>query len=270
MKKNIFITFLIINNILFAVPKMLPVKSDSLNILMSETLVTVEDYKEYLYDTGSLSDVQLFEHSMTRVIDCWDYKIKEEFPAWSMNWMEAAEYCNWLSRKNNLKPCYEFTVNRYGVTVVDINRDASGFRMPYVRELLIVSGLKDGLSKNQYESENTHGIKNDPNYWNILSVFEGKKNQYGIYDVLGNIEQFCNDYYLEGYDYFDYSLPLYGPDEWTPDLDVLFYQDCSTRCSFGGYFYSKYEDFFNKKIDSIYAQDGWNIFGIRLIRELNY
>lgn len=268
MKKYFTLSFLIMTNFLFAFPKMIPIKTNSLDIEMSETLVTVKDYEKYLIKTGKKSIIQ-FESEMKSVIDEQQYIIKEDIPAWGMTWLEAVEFCNWLSEENNLQPCYKFSKNRYLVTIVNINQSANGYRMPYVRELLLVSGLKDGLSKEKFEKENTHGIKNDGNHWNVLTVYEGKKNKYGIYDVLGNTEQFCSDYYKKDYDYFDYSLSYYGPEEYTPYPDEDKDLQTSVRCYFGGYFASTYEDIQKKVIFDVYDEYGWNSYGIRLVRELN-
>lgn len=263
MKKALIIfVFSIMNSFIFAIPKMIPINENLLDIEMSETVITVADYKEFLLDTENDTFVH-FENTMRRIIDEQKYVIREDIPAWGMTWIEAAIYCNWLSNKEKLTPCYVFSKNILGIYDVTLEQSANGYRMPYIRELLIISELKDGLTKEQYEKENTNGIKRDINNCGILPVYEGKKNKYGIYDVLGNINQFCNDFYYNDYDYFDYSLNVYGPEK-----THVFSSD-ESRCYFGGEYCSSYEDIQKKVIFDISEKSGWNLSGIRLVRDLN-
>lgn len=269
MRKELCIVICaVIGSLIYAKPRMIPIKENSLDIEMSETLVTVADYEEYLKDTKN-DTCRQFENSMRRIIDEQKYVIRDNVPAWGITWREAVEYCNWLSKKNGFEPCYVFSKGRFFTTEITINQTANGYRLPYVRELLIVSGLKDGLSKEQYEKENTNGIYHDGNNWGILTVYEGKKNKYGIYDVLGNLPQYCSDYYNDGYNYFDYSLPYFGPDDFTPYPDMDVDLSPSTRCYFGGYYWNSYEDIQKRIVFDITDDYGWSRPGIRLVRELN-
>ena len=267
MKRNLLIiTIILLSHILYSAPRMIPIVNEQIKLEMSETVITVGDYKEYMNQSGKGTWRDL-ENNIKRMIDERDYKCTEELPVWGITWLEAAEYCNWLSKKDGYKECYEFIKKEDNTIEVEINKNADGYRMPYVRELLIVSGWKDGLSKEQYEKENTNGIKHDLNHYSILQVYEGKRNRYGIYDVLGNICQYCNDYYNEEYDYFDYSLSYYGPDNYSPDLDQVFYKEPLTavRCYFGGDFYTTYDKITKKSIYDI-NQISTEIAGIRLVR----
>ena len=100
MKKHLLFIFLTMNSLLYAIPKMIPIKTNLLDIEMSETLVTVKDFEEYLNKTGKYS-VNHFESEMKSIIDEQQYIIREDLPAWGMTWLEAVDYCNWLSKENN-------------------------------------------------------------------------------------------------------------------------------------------------------------------------
>lgn len=239
---------------------MIFVNDFSLNIEISETVITVKDYKEYLNETKE-KPIDYIEQNMRRVIDEQKYVIDDDLPLWGITWTEAAKYCNWLSKKENLTPCYVISENILGIYDITVDQNANGYRMPYVRELLFVSGIKDGLSKEQYEKENTGGIKYDGNNCGILSVNRGKKNKYGIYDVLGNISQFCNDFNYSDYDYYDYSLSAYGPNK------KQIYSRDEMRCCFGGMYFSTYEDIQKQVIFDINENDKWSFSGIRLVRK---
>lgn len=268
-KEKIILFMLLLNNALYSLPKMISIQNEELlNIEMSETVITVSDYKEYIKKTN-LCSIDDLESEMKRLIDEQNYCINDNLPLWGLTWIEAVEYCNWLSNEFNLEPYYIFSENVYGIKEVNINQKSNGFRLPYVRELLIISGIREGLSKTKYENENTNGIKSDINHFQILPVQEGKRNRYGVYDILGNIRQYCSDYYNTEYDYFDYTLSYYGPNNFTPDPDVPVSQLSSERCYFGGAFYSTYEKIQKNVIYGVNDQDKWTISGIRLVRNLN-
>ena len=250
-----------------SLPTMIEIDIPGLHVEVSETLITINDYKYFLreYKKSDFSDL---ENEIKRLIDDRSFVIQDDFPLWGITWLDAVEYCNWLSLQQGFTPYY--LVHKEDETVVEINHTANGYRMPYIRELLILSGLKDGLSQDQYEKENIFGIKYDYNHYNVIPVFKGKKNKYGIYDVLGNMPQYCNDYFNEEYDYFDYSLSLYGPDEYTPDADQEYFNEKLTavRCYFGCYFYSNYEDI-KRKIIGDCNVISTELVGIRLVRNFN-
>lgn len=273
VKKNLLcFMVLIICNTVWSFPKMLRIKNkeNNLNIEISETLVTMKDYKEYINDT-KLMDLKDFEEWKISQQDIY-YKIEfnDEWPVWGISWRDAVEYCNWLSKKNGFSPCYIINKSSKGVheDSVTIVKSADGYRLPYVREILILSGFKDGLDKEQYERENLCNMEININRPIPAPVYEGRKNKYGIYDLLGNLEQYCNDYYLEGYNYYDYSLSPFGPETFTPDPDEV--KDngpiVPIRCYCGNFWGGTYERIGKQIVFDVY-ETSKEFLGIRLVRE---
>ena len=252
-------------------PKMIKIKNDDLNILISETLVTMKDFKEYIV-ANNIKTVEDFESKKIRSRDIYyEMKFNDDWPVWDVSWREAADYCNWLSIKSGYKPCYIFSEEnkKSSSCIITIDKTANGYRMPYLRELIILSGIKDGLTKEKYEKENLCNMEQDINETVARPVYEGKVNDYGVYDILGNLAQYCNDYYLKDYDYFDYSLSPFGPDVYTPDSDQVYYNSILTpvRCYMGGFWCDTYESF-SKRIIMNVNELSTEFAGIRLVRQL--
>lgn len=260
-----------LNSFMFAKPKMIEIKDEknNLNIEISETLVTMKEYKEYLSEKNP-NKLEDFEQKKIRFTNYIPVEFENNWPVWGITWRDAADYCNWLSEKEGYMPCYylvEAEENpKYGKIIM--KEDANGYRLPYIRELIILSGIKEGLAQEKFEKENTSGLKLDPDKNYPLPVSEGKKNSYGIYDILGNLSQFCNDYYQENYDYFDYKLSLFGPETYTPDADQIYYKEPLTavRISFGGSLSFSFEEMLQWLIVDI-NEVSQEYNGIRLVRD---
>ncbi len=111
-------------------------------------------------------------------------------PVETVTWQEAASFCNSLSVKHGLEPYYVFVKENEEVI---FDRSSDGFRLPTEAEWEYAcragtSGIRyGGLDEIAWYKDNsertTHDVgKKEPNAW-------------GLYDMLGNVWEWCSDLY---------------------------------------------------------------------------
>ncbi|MBN2533748.1 MAG: SUMF1/EgtB/PvdO family nonheme iron enzyme [Spirochaetales bacterium] len=161
--------------------------------------ITYEQYESFCTDTGKL---------MPGTGE-WGNRSR---PVTGVDWYDAVEYCNWLSLKENLTPCYEIKKNepdpdnknandtkKWTVTAV---KDANGYRLPTEAEWEYAA--KGGAAGKGYLYAGSNEI--DPVAWyngnsgkKIQPVGQKQPNELGLYDMSGNVWEWCGDWYEEMY-----------------------------------------------------------------------
>jgi formylglycine-generating enzyme required for sulfatase activity len=119
-------------------------------------------------------------------------------PVENITWLEAAEYCNRLSAKNGLTQCY-FIWNDNGNDNLIDDISANGFRLPTLEEHKFAA--QGGLNtKNlRYSGSDdpdkcaVFGKKTD-DVTGHLKVGSKIPNELGIYDMSGNVAEYCNEF----------------------------------------------------------------------------
>lgn len=142
-----------------------------------------------------------------------------------VSWQEAVEYCNWRSKKVGLDSCYDYTGGQY-VCVLTRN----GYRLPTEAEweyscrgganqkpkrfywgndslfdTLVTTWKKYAKQDSASVYENfLYTSPYPPSYntaylFKIAPVAKFRPNNYGLYDMLGNASEWCNDVYVAGY-----------------------------------------------------------------------
>ncbi len=147
---------------------------------VSKYAVTFEQYDAYCEETGrSLLDD-----------NGWG---RGDVPVFGVNWYDTVEYCNWLSEKEGLTPCY-----RHGSRRIIWERDANGYRMPTEAEWEYAA--KDRGSNKQYWYAGSDDADKvawyaDNSDGHPRPVGQKMPNELGLYDMSGNVREFCWDRY---------------------------------------------------------------------------
>lgn len=130
---------------------------------------------------------------------------REKRPVINISWYEALAYCNWLSQKAGLIQYY--TINNENVV---INANANGYRLPTEAEWEYAARergkkVRFGNGKDIADPKqiNFNGSENlklayslvGPNRKQTLPVGSFSPNALGLYDMSGNVAEWCYDYY---------------------------------------------------------------------------
>ncbi|MDP3441651.1 MAG: SUMF1/EgtB/PvdO family nonheme iron enzyme [Ignavibacteria bacterium] len=113
-------------------------------------------------------------------------------PVETVSWKEAVIFCNRLSGKTGLTPCYKISNES---ETINFNKNANGFRLPTEAEWQhacqagtkeIRYGELDLIAWYKVNSEKATSV-----------VGLKMPNEWGLYDMLGNVWEWCNDIYDE-------------------------------------------------------------------------
>ena len=116
-------------------------------------------------------------------------------PVEQLRWSDAVRYCNQRSEAEGLEPCYDLTTFR-------CNFDASGYRLPTEAEWeyacragtttpYFFGGSAGQLGDFAWYEKNSGG--------HPRPVGGKQPNPWGLYDIVGNVWEWCHDFYQVDY-----------------------------------------------------------------------
>ncbi len=138
----------------------------------------------------------------------------DQHPVTSVSWIQAALYCNWLSRRDGLDRFYSISFGE----ILGVNPEASGYRLPTEAEWeWVVKDIENEKPPTfpwgkEYPPKIVSGnyadtsVKDlnfgfladyDDGYKFSAPVGSYNKSPKGIYDMGGNVSEWVNDYYSD-------------------------------------------------------------------------
>jgi len=125
-------------------------------------------------------------------------------PVEQVRWSDAVTFCNKRSELEKLEPCYD-------LKTWTCNFEANGYRLPTEAEWEYAS--RAGSTTAYFFGDNTSKLgdyawfaKNAGGH--PRPVGQKQPNAWGLYDICGNVWEWCNDFY--GVDYYK-EAPLENP-----------------------------------------------------------
>ncbi|MFB9055919.1 formylglycine-generating enzyme family protein [Mariniflexile ostreae] len=116
----------------------------------------------------------------------------EKLPVETISWIEAVNFCNQLSEILGKTKCYSIDLDTEEIT---LNSVATGFRLPTEAEWQYA--CQAGSKYIRYGELNDIAWFKDNSNNRPQDVGQKQPNEWGLYDMLGNVWEWCTDIYDE-------------------------------------------------------------------------
>ena len=198
--------------------------SADVNVVRGVVYASSDSRNDYPYfDTYSAdSDSQITYSEYTFSVRTRDTNDMNDHPVVEVSWYGAAAYCNWRSQQEGYQACYDLS---------NWKRDFSknGYRLPTEGEWEYAArgDCHEPYYKYPWCSNSIDCNKANcgpDTYCNPLELSDTpytspvgyySANNYGLFDMAGNVKEWCNDWYdADYYDASPYGNPT-GPDSST-------------------------------------------------------
>jgi hypothetical protein len=155
-----------------------------------------------------VSKTEVTQGSFARFLGKPDAQNNKLMPITNVSWEQAAQYCNWLSKRDGLSPFYR-TEEVAGVDLNSIDERANGYRLPTMVEWLYLT-VDDNQNQTKGSRKLSRGIGNvagrealsrqfryfenyADEYPGLAPVASFRPNSKGLFDVVGNAREWLHN-----------------------------------------------------------------------------